>query len=180
MDTLECGKPIAQARGEIEGAADIWRYAAALARELSGESYSNLGSDRIGFVLREPIGVVSIITPWNFPLLIVSLKLPFALAAGCAARVLLGKPYDADGAGAARGKVDEELLSRLLEHDFFHRRPPRSAWRLDFGSSFAENHIAQNPNLTPQDLLATFTEFTAVSVSRSIRDHIPILGEIST
>jgi betaine-aldehyde dehydrogenase len=83
MDTLECGKPIAQARGEIEGAADIWRYPAALARELSGESYSNLGSDRLGFVLREPIGVVSIITPWNFPLLIVSQKLPFALAAGC-------------------------------------------------------------------------------------------------
>jgi betaine-aldehyde dehydrogenase len=83
MDALECGKPIAQARGEIEGAADIWRYAASLARELSGESYANLGSDRLGFVLREPIGVVSIITPWNFPLLIVSQKLPFALAAGC-------------------------------------------------------------------------------------------------
>ena len=83
LDTLECGKPIAQARGEIEGAADIWRYAASLARELSGESYANLGSDRLGFVLREPIGVVSIITPWNFPLLIVSQKLPFALAAGC-------------------------------------------------------------------------------------------------
>src|SRR6202035_1201618 len=61
----------------------IWRYAASLARELSGESYANLGFDRLGFVLREPIGVVSIITPWNFPLLIVSQKLPFALAAGC-------------------------------------------------------------------------------------------------
>ncbi len=83
LDSLESGKPIAQARGEIEGAADIWRYAASLARELSGESYANLGSDRLGFVLREPIGVVSIITPWNFPLLIVSQKLPFALAAGC-------------------------------------------------------------------------------------------------
>ncbi len=83
MDSLESGKPLAQARGEIEGAADIWRYAAALARELSGESYNNLGADRLGFVLREPVGVVSIITPWNFPLLIVSQKLPFALAAGC-------------------------------------------------------------------------------------------------
>ena len=40
IDTLESGKPIAQARGEIEGAADIWRYAAALARELRGESYA--------------------------------------------------------------------------------------------------------------------------------------------
>ena len=83
MDTLESGKPIAQARGEIEGAADIWRYAAALARDLHGESYSTLGPNRLGLVLREPIGVVSIITPWNFPLLIVSQKLPFALAAGC-------------------------------------------------------------------------------------------------
>ncbi len=83
MDTLESGKPIAQARGEIEGAANIWRYAASLARALAGESYANLGGDRLGFVLREPIGVVSIITPWNFPLLIVSQKLPFALAAGC-------------------------------------------------------------------------------------------------
>jgi betaine-aldehyde dehydrogenase len=69
LDTLESGKPITQARGEIEGSADIWRYAASLARELSGESYANLGSDRLGFVLRDPIGVISIITPWNFPLL---------------------------------------------------------------------------------------------------------------
>ncbi len=97
-----------------------------------------------------------------------------------AARVLLGKPYDADGAAAESGKVDEALLSCLLEHDFFQRRPPRSAWRLDFGSSFANRHIAENRNLTPQDLLATFTEFTAVSISRSIRDCIPILTEITT
>ena len=83
LDSLESGKPIAQAQGEIAGAADIWRYAAALARTLHGQSYASLGSDRLGFVLREPIGVVSIITPWNFPLLIVSQKLPFALAAGC-------------------------------------------------------------------------------------------------
>ena len=97
-----------------------------------------------------------------------------------AARVLLSKPYDADGAAAARGNVNEALLSRLLEHDFFHRTPPRSAWRLDFGSSFADKHIAENRDLTPEDLLATFTEFTALSVSHSIRDHILILREITT
>ena len=83
LDCLEVGKPIAQARGEIGGAADIWRYAAALARDLHGESYSTLGEAALGIVLREPIGVVSIITPWNFPFLIVAQKLPFALAAGC-------------------------------------------------------------------------------------------------
>lgn len=87
LDALESGKPIAQARGEIAGAVDIWRYAAALARTLSGESYANLGEDMLGTVLREPVGVVGIITPWNFPFLIVSQKLPFALAAGCTAVV---------------------------------------------------------------------------------------------
>lgn len=87
LDALESGKPLAQARGEIAGAVDIWRYAAALTRTLHGESYANLGDAMLGVVLREPIGVVSIITPWNFPFLIVSQKLPFALAAGCTAVV---------------------------------------------------------------------------------------------
>jgi acyl-CoA reductase-like NAD-dependent aldehyde dehydrogenase len=87
LDALESGKPIAQARGEIAGAVDIWRYAAALARTLHGESYANLGDAMLGVVVREPVGVVSIITPWNFPFLIVSQKLPFALAAGCTAVV---------------------------------------------------------------------------------------------
>ncbi|MBO6758676.1 MAG: aldehyde dehydrogenase family protein [Roseibium sp.] len=87
METLESGKPISQAKAEIEGAADLWRYAAALARTMHGESHNTLGDNMLGVVLKEPIGVVSIITPWNFPFLIVSQKLPFALAAGCTAVV---------------------------------------------------------------------------------------------
>ena len=83
LDCIESGKPISQAKGELGGAVDIWRYAAALARDLHGESYNTLGDGTLGVVLREAIGVVSIITPWNFPFLIVSQKLPFALAAGC-------------------------------------------------------------------------------------------------
>lgn len=87
IEVLESGKPIAQARGEIEGAADIWRYAAALARMIHGDSTNSLGADMLGLVLKEPIGVAAMITPWNFPFLIVSQKLPFALAAGCTAVV---------------------------------------------------------------------------------------------
>lgn len=87
LEVLESGKPISQARGEIAAAADIWHYAASLARNLHGDSYNNLGDARLGIVLREPIGVVSMITPWNFPFLIISQKLPFALAAGCTAVV---------------------------------------------------------------------------------------------
>lgn len=85
METLESGKPIAQAREEIAGAADLWRYAAALARTMHGESHNALGRDMLGMVLKQPVGVAAIITPWNFPFLIVSQKLPFALAAGCTA-----------------------------------------------------------------------------------------------
>jgi anhydro-N-acetylmuramic acid kinase len=96
------------------------------------------------------------------------------------ARALLGKPYDANGAAASRGAVNEAMLSRLLSHDFFRRKPPRSAWRLDFGSAFADRQIAENRHLSTEDLLATFTEFTAVSIARSIRDHVAILNEITT
>jgi betaine-aldehyde dehydrogenase len=83
IETLETGKPIAQARGEVTGAADLWRYAASLARTLHGDSHNALGADMLGVVLKEPIGVVSVICPWNFPFWILSQKLPFALAAGC-------------------------------------------------------------------------------------------------
>lgn len=83
QEVLESGKPIAQARGEVSGAADLWRYAASLARSVHGDSHDTLGGEMVAMVLKQPIGVVSIITPWNFPFWILSQKLPFALAAGC-------------------------------------------------------------------------------------------------
>jgi betaine-aldehyde dehydrogenase len=83
IETLESGKPIKQARDEMEWSAALWDYAAALCRNLHGDSYNSLGSQVIGLTIREPIGVIGMITPWNFPLLIISQKLPFALAAGC-------------------------------------------------------------------------------------------------
>jgi betaine-aldehyde dehydrogenase len=83
IEVLESGKPISQARDEIEWSAGLWDYAAALCRHIYGDSYNALGESVIGLTIREPIGVVAMITPWNFPLLIISQKLPFALAAGC-------------------------------------------------------------------------------------------------
>ena len=85
IECLESGKPLAQAREEMHWAAGLWNYAATLPRHLHGESHNQLGADVFGMTLREPIGVVGMITPWNFPLLIISQKLPFALAAGCTA-----------------------------------------------------------------------------------------------
>lgn len=87
LEVIESGKPISQSRDEMGGVVDLWRYAASLARMVQGESHNALGPDMMGMVLQEPVGVVSVITPWNFPLLIVSQKLPYALAAGCTAVV---------------------------------------------------------------------------------------------
>jgi anhydro-N-acetylmuramic acid kinase len=94
------------------------------------------------------------------------------------ARKLLDKPYDADGEAAARGKIDQQLLDALLQHPFFHRPPPRSAWRLDFGADYADQRMAEYSRLSAENLLATFTEFTAIAISRSVKDHVALLSEI--
>jgi betaine-aldehyde dehydrogenase len=87
IDAVEVGKPLRQARGDIEGAIGHFEYAAALAHEVHGDAYSNLGPDHLGLVLREPVGVAALIIPWNFPGLIFGQKVPYALAAGCTAVV---------------------------------------------------------------------------------------------
>lgn len=86
-EMAESGKPHRQARAEIERSAMLWDYAATQARSLTGDSFGGLGEDYLALTLRAPIGPVAIITPWNFPFLIISQKLPFALAAGCSAVV---------------------------------------------------------------------------------------------
>ncbi|HEY9472425.1 MAG TPA: aldehyde dehydrogenase family protein [Mycobacteriales bacterium] len=91
LDAEEGGKPIRLAEGDIAGAAMLTRYAASLAVTSHGSSYNTNGPDFTGLVLREPIGVAGLITPWNFPALIMCQKLPFALAAGC---TVVAKPSE--------------------------------------------------------------------------------------
>jgi betaine-aldehyde dehydrogenase len=81
-ETLDTGKPISQSRNEVESTAELWEYAATLARHGQGDAHNGLGADTYAMVVQEPVGVVGMITPWNFPILIISQKLPFALAAG--------------------------------------------------------------------------------------------------
>ncbi|TPM28296.1 aldehyde dehydrogenase family protein [Mesorhizobium sp. B2-3-4] len=83
IETLESGKPLWQSVNEVTGAADLWYYASGQAQAMHGETFNNLGHDSLGLVLREPIGVVGLITPWNFPFYILAERLPFILAAGC-------------------------------------------------------------------------------------------------
>ena len=90
----------------------------------------------------------------------------------------LGKPYDANGQTAARGQVHQPLLDEVLAHPYFHRPIPRSAWRLDFGSAYADQILEAYAVLSTEDLLATLTEFTAIAISHSITDHVERLAEI--
>lgn len=94
-ETLENGKPISQSRGEIDGCISIFEYAAGAARTLHGDSFNNLGDSLFGIVTHEPIGVVGLITPWNFPFLILCERVPFILASGC---TIVAKPSEVTSA----------------------------------------------------------------------------------
>jgi len=83
IESLEVGKTLAGARGEMQHAADLWHFAAGQVRALEGTTHNEFGEDALGLVLREPVGVVGIVTPWNYPLIIGSERMPWALGAGC-------------------------------------------------------------------------------------------------
>ena len=106
VETLESGKPITQSRSEVEGAAGIFDYAAGQARALHGNSFNNLGENMLGLVTRDPIGVVAVITPWNFPFFILCERIPFILAAGC---TVVAKPSElTSGSTILLGEILEE------------------------------------------------------------------------
>ena len=79
----EVGKPVGEASMEVGMAADVFDYYAGLALDIKGQVVSNYVDDAIGLILKEPVGVVGIITPWNFPMLLATWKLAPALAVGC-------------------------------------------------------------------------------------------------
>ena len=83
----EAAKPIKTARVEAARAVGTFRFAAVEARSLTGEMINMEGNDagmgKLGFTLRVPIGVVGAISPFNFPLNLVSHKVAPAIAAGC-------------------------------------------------------------------------------------------------
>ena len=89
MMTMEQGKPLAEARGEIAYAASFIEWFAEEGKRIYGETIPTHMSDRRIVVLKEPIGVVGAITPWNFPSAMITRKAGPALAAGC---TFVGKP----------------------------------------------------------------------------------------
>lgn len=81
--TLENGKPLAEARRELEFSLGYLDWFAAEARRAYGEIVPSPQPHRRLWVIRQPVGVVAAITPWNFPALMITRKVAPALAAGC-------------------------------------------------------------------------------------------------
>ena len=80
--TAEEGKPIADARGEVKRAANIFEYAAGEGRRLFGYTTPSELPNTVAYTVRRPLGVVAVITPWNFPLAIPAWKIAPALVCG--------------------------------------------------------------------------------------------------
>ncbi len=81
--TAEQGKPLSEARGEINYAASFLEWAAGEAPRMYGETIPANSADKRILVMRQPVGVCAIITPWNFPAAMITRKIGPALAAGC-------------------------------------------------------------------------------------------------
>ncbi len=81
--TLEQGKPLAEARGEVSYGAGFVRWFAEEARRIAGSTVPAPTADRRILVLKEAVGVSAAITPWNFPNAMITRKAAPALAAGC-------------------------------------------------------------------------------------------------
>ncbi len=81
--TAECGKPIAEARGEVAYGAAFVEWFAEEGKRAYGESIPSPANDRRLLTIRQPVGVCAAITPWNFPLAMITRKVAPALAAGC-------------------------------------------------------------------------------------------------
>ncbi len=85
--TSEQGKPLAEARGEVDYAASFVEFFAEEAKRIYGEINPTFRADSRILVVKQPIGVVAAITPWNFPAAMITRKVAPALAVGCTAVV---------------------------------------------------------------------------------------------
>lgn len=81
------------------------------------------------------------------------------------------KPFDKNGALAAKGTPDKALVSRLLTQPYFTQKPPKSLDKNAFGEAYLKKYFSSMK--TPHDLLATLTWFTAAAVAQAVTDFVP-------
>jgi anhydro-N-acetylmuramic acid kinase len=80
---------------------------------------------------------------------------------------------DRDGRVAEAGKVNSDVLQRLLEHPFLHRAPPKATGSEEFGEGFVAGLLATYPRVRREDLMATLVRFAAIAVAEGLRLWAP-------
>ncbi|MCL4109713.1 UNVERIFIED_CONTAM: hypothetical protein GTU68_018440 [Idotea baltica] len=153
--TAEMGKPLAEAKGEIGYGASFVEFFAEEAKRIYGETIPGHMADKRITVIKQPIGVVGSITPWNFPNAMITRKAAPALAAGCA---FVARPADLTPLSATalavlaeRAGIPAGVFSVVTGSD-------ASA----IGKEFCENPIVRK---------LTFTGSTQKAVTK-VEDHI--------
>jgi len=81
--TLECGKPLSESKGEVLYAASFLEWFGEEAKRINGDVLPNIEANIRRLILKQPVGVCAMITPWNFPLGMITRKVGAAIAAGC-------------------------------------------------------------------------------------------------
>ncbi|MEM6465870.1 MAG: NAD-dependent succinate-semialdehyde dehydrogenase, partial [Pseudomonadota bacterium] len=139
--TAEMGKPLAEAKGEILYGASFVEWFAEEAKRIYGETIPGHQPDKRLIVLKQPVGVVASITPWNFPNAMIARKVAPALAAGCA---FIAKPAEdtplsalAMAELAVRAGVPSGLFSVLTASD-----------GVEIGREFAANPAVRKVTFT--------------------------------
>ena len=116
--TLEEGKPLSDAQGEVKRAMNIMEYAAGEGRRMFGYTTPSELPDTVAYTVRRPLGVVAIITPWNFPIAIPAWKIAPALICG---NTLVFKPASGTPLSAVKlVEVFQEAGLLLIRH--LHKR----------------------------------------------------------
>ena len=162
--TLEQGKPLAEAKGEIAYAASFIEWFAEEAKRIYGDTIPGHQKDKRILVIKQPIGVTAAITPWNFPAAMITRKAGPALAAGCA-MVLKPAPQTpfsalALAALAERAGIPAGLFSVITAD---------AATSREVGAELCENPIVRK---------LSFTGSTAVGI-KLMQQCAPTLKKLS-
>ncbi|MBF0543313.1 MAG: anhydro-N-acetylmuramic acid kinase [Candidatus Riflebacteria bacterium] len=86
--------------------------------------------------------------------------------------------FDKDGKMAAKGKTDEKLLKKLMEEEYFFRKPPKSTGREKFSEDYFNEIVRSNPTLMEFDLMSTLLDFTVNSIVDSLERFVLPTGAL--
>lgn len=159
--TSEMGKPLKESKGEINLAIDYIDWYAEEAKRIYGDTIPAAHPDKRIIVLRQPVGVTAAITPWNFPMAMITRKLAPALAAGC---TMVIKPASATP------------LSAIKVVEAFHEVGlPRGVVNLIIGSA---SEVAAEMTSNPDVRKISFTGSTEIG-KKLIRDSADTVKKVS-